>query len=146
VLHRFGFFSEFFEREEAARRLGSIHEKIGGLGDDVDTGAVATYLRSGNSMVDTMEAVFDVITGESFYEVSGASSLLTDGVWLWRYDLAHYVEKYRLWVPPEFVEHAASLGFQAPVLSEEQLVTLAKEERESHGSDWWVGLPTHVES
>jgi hypothetical protein len=86
-----------------------------------------------------MEGGVDVLSGDSFYEGSGGSSLLTDGVWLWRYDLAHYVETHRLWVPLEFIDHAVLNGFQSPLLSEAELVALVDREQAARGADWWVG-------
>jgi hypothetical protein len=37
----------------------------------------------------------------------GGATPMTDGVWLWPAGLIHFVEKYNVRVPNEFVEHAA---------------------------------------
>ncbi|HYE60555.1 MAG TPA: hypothetical protein VD997_01040 [Phycisphaerales bacterium] len=43
---------------------------------------------------------------------------LTDGVWAWRIDLAHYVRTHRVWPPDEFIEHARAAGWRPPAEEE----------------------------
>ncbi|WP_431683493.1 hypothetical protein [Kitasatospora sp. KL5] len=38
----------------------------------------------------------------------------------WRADLAHYVERYHLRLPPAFLEHAAANGWVPPCPDERQ--------------------------
>ena len=138
-LRRCGEFAEFY----AGADLESICDHIGKLGDDIDREALTAYLRAGNGMAYVMEGVRDVISGKLFREGSGGPSLLTDGVWLWRLDLAHYVETHRVWLPLAFIDHARSNGFEVPTLGEDQLAELAVRERSAHGPDWWA-TPTHM--
>ncbi|MGW3320926.1 hypothetical protein [Streptomyces virginiae] len=77
------------------------------------------YLDSGHPIFDIMELTIDVIEGA--FRVPGGSSLLSDGRFVWRVDLAAHVERYNLELPAEFVEHARSHGFSMPL---EDLPTL----------------------
>ena len=38
----------------------------------------------------------------------------TDGTYYWCLDIAHYVEKYHLRLPPDFIRHVASMNWQLP--------------------------------
>jgi hypothetical protein len=51
-------------------------------------------------------------------------AVLTDGAWIWPADLAHYVERYHVRLPGEFVEHAAGRGWTPPALTHEELVAV----------------------
>ncbi|OON72773.1 hypothetical protein GBW32_32095 [Streptomyces tsukubensis] len=51
----------------------------------------------------------------------GAGSLRTDGDWIWRADLAHYVEKYHLMLPVDFLSLVRSRAFVVPRVPSEQL-------------------------
>ncbi|MFF4262015.1 hypothetical protein [Streptomyces virginiae] len=80
---------------------------------------VKRYLDSGHPIFDIMESTIDVIEGT--FRVPGGSSLLSDGRFVWRVDLAAYIERYNLALPAEFVEHAGGHGFSMPA---EDLPTL----------------------
>lgn len=62
--------------------------------------AAAEYLRSGHGLIDVMEIRPDVIDGTALPETG---SVLGDGAWIWREDLAHCVEKYRVALDPVFL-------------------------------------------
>jgi hypothetical protein len=47
--------------------------------------------------------MLDIFDRTPFSEGSGCSSLLTVGAWVWRRDLAHYVERYHVGLPDDFV-------------------------------------------
>ncbi len=53
-------------------------------------------------MIDIMEAVSDPLDPDRV--LPGGSSVMTDGSWFWRRDLAYFVRQYRVYVPDEFVE------------------------------------------
>jgi hypothetical protein len=48
----------------------------------------------------------------------GSRDVRTDGIWLWPDYFAHYVEKYGVDVPQEFLDHMARQGWIAPELTE----------------------------
>ena len=64
---------------------------------------VALYLSSGIPVIDFMEGTYDPF--DENVVISGGSSLLSDGYWIWRYDLAYLVEKYCLGLPEKFIKH-----------------------------------------
>lgn len=65
---------------------------------------VVAYLQRGTGFFDVMGATADPISpGRS---ISGGASLLTDGTWVWRLDLPHYVLAFRMALPDEFIERA----------------------------------------
>jgi hypothetical protein len=100
----------------------SIHEAIDpGMAHEVRR-RLAFYLALGAPVVHVMGVRPDVIDGEDVF-LSG--SLLSDGEWFWRQDLAHYVVKYGLAVPRRLMEDAASNLWRPPVLSDAELTTAA---------------------
>jgi hypothetical protein len=84
-----------------------------------DQERVLEYLRSGRVLALTMGADltdwFDrparanpVIDGQ----VEGGTTPMSDGVWFWYAGLIHFVEKYNVRLPEEFVRHAAGQGWR----------------------------------
>jgi hypothetical protein len=51
--------------------------------------------------------------------------VMTDGVWVWRHDLAHYVRKYHLRLPAAFVDHMRARDWHPPEIANDELVALA---------------------
>jgi hypothetical protein len=107
-----GVFRELEPRGSDA--LPSIHDARDLLPVDLAQ-KVARYLRRGEPVFDVMEFTRDpfdtskiVPGGTRLLGVSGGPTLLTDGQWTWRQDLAYYVEKYRVAISNEFIEHALS--------------------------------------
>ena len=83
--------------------LKSIREDRGLIDKNVAKKA-ALYLSSGIPVIDFMEGTYDPF--DKSVVISGGSSLLSDGIWIWRYDLAYLVKEYRLWLPDEFINDA----------------------------------------
>lgn len=86
--------------------LPSLHAARGQL-DGIDAEIIASYLRNGVPVFDVMEATQDPFNPETF--IPGGPSLLSDGTWIWRKDLAHYVERYQVDVAKEFIEHVRDM-------------------------------------
>ena len=133
MLQRVGLFREFYpdhvslpwlRDRTGTRRIRSEAQIVG-------------YLRAGHMVAGIMEWSTDVLDGTPFEEGSGAPSLLTDGTWLWRQDLAHYVERYHVELPDDFVLALVESGFRMPDLSPQELAALTAAEEEGLGSDWW---------
>jgi len=93
-----GLFRELVWPENA--RLPSIHASKGALAEDMVM-PVLMYLSMGTDVIDVMEATRDPFDHAKY--ISGGPSLTTDGEWVWRYDLEHYVRLYRLGLPEEFL-------------------------------------------
>jgi hypothetical protein len=128
-----GFFREFYPD----------HSSLPWLRDHTGTrrirseSEIVEYLRAGHMIAGIMEWSTDVLDGTSFEDGSGAPSLLTDGTWLWRRDLADYVERYHVELPDDFVLALVESGFRMPDLSAHDLAALTAAEEEGLGSDWW---------
>ena len=92
------------------REMVSISEKLKSIREDSElidkdiAVKAARYLSSGIPVIDFMEATYDPFDKNTV--ISGGSSLLSDGYWIWRVDLAYLVEKYCLWLPDEFISEA----------------------------------------
>jgi hypothetical protein len=52
-----------------------------------------------------------LVTGRVF---SGSLATRTDGVWIWREDVAYYMNEHRLWLPGTFYRHIVARGFVVP--------------------------------
>ena len=134
MLRRVGFFREFYPD----------HPSLPAMRDHMGTrrirseAKIVEYLRAGHILAGIMEWLPDHFDGTRFDEGSGAASLITDGVWAWRLDLAHYVEKYHVQVPDEFVRHLVESGFRVPELSQQDLIALGAAEKQGLGVDWWT--------
>ena len=87
--------------------LPSIYDAKGKLSAP-EASQVAAFLRKGIPVFDVMEATPDPFDAKTF--VKGGPSLLSDGNWVWREDLAHYVERYQIGLPSEFLQHAQRKG------------------------------------
>lgn len=83
-----------------------------------DEAAIVNYLRRGTIFIYSPGVVFDVLDGSG---PIGSGSIRTDGVWAWPDDLPHYVERYHVALPNEFVEHARALGWTPPELTDADL-------------------------
>ncbi|MES2644132.1 MAG: hypothetical protein V4850_31895 [Myxococcota bacterium] len=95
----------------ATAALPSLSALRGELGDE-HVERVVAYLRSGEIASDAMEIVVDPF--DSSVQIAGGSGLQSDGVWVWRQDLWHYVLRYRIGLPREFIDHTLR-GEQAPL-------------------------------
>lgn len=83
----------------------SIFPSAGAL-DRATATDLAAYLDAGVPVFDVMEVTFDPFDHAN--TIAGGSSLVSDGIWVWRNDLAFLVGRYRIALPHEFVEHALS--------------------------------------
>ncbi|MGV9589021.1 hypothetical protein [Streptomyces tendae] len=90
---------------------------------DADEHRLVDYLRQGSDIWSEMGAQADVLDPEGPTLVSGGS-LLTDGGWIWRDDLAYYVVRYHLALPEDFVAHVRESGYSPPEVPESRLVEI----------------------
>ncbi len=86
---------------------------------------VINYLKGGHVLLDVPETTMDVVAGKE--RIVGGPSLVSDGTWVWRRDLAYYVSRYHLKLPPEFIEHLIRHKYLPPTLSEQELEDVGKE-------------------
>jgi hypothetical protein len=90
-----------------------------------DAQDVIGYLTSGHGLIDTMDATQDVLGSDEW--TIGSSSILTDGEWLWRKDLAFYVGKYNVRLPDEFLRTIRANQYHVPDRDYETLRACSQE-------------------
>ena len=114
-----GFFRELRHGKQDGPLLKDAVREAG----DPDEAKVVSYLRAGQVLMASPGIVRDVLDPQR--GIIGSLSILTDGVYAWPSDLAHYVERHHACLPDEFVAHMASNGWHVPErmdLSSVQLV------------------------
>jgi hypothetical protein len=84
-----------------------------------DERRIADYLRSGLQYATVPALTFDVLSPDR--RALGPLRYLTDGEWIWRSDLAHYVEHYHCRVAAAFVEHMQSRNWLPPAAADVNL-------------------------
>ncbi len=109
---RVGFVQEFFAEPVD---LPGIHELT--RSDSPDWQATAafavTYLAAGTVVAAFTETEPCLLgCGENLV---GCSSLLTDGSWVWRGDLRHYVGRHGVTLPAGFVERMREFDGKPPI-------------------------------
>ena len=83
--------------------------------------ALLDYLRGGSPALVLTEASGCALAPG--HVIPGGSSLLTDGVWAWRFDTIHYLEQHCVVLPADFAQHVMqSAG--CPRLLPEDLVSI----------------------
>ena len=105
-----GRFREFGVEESAP----SIVDALGRLDDEVRV-IVADYLTEGVALTAVPGSGRDVLDGEPLML---SSALLTDGVFVWRRYLSHYVRKYGVELPDNFIQKVLT-GVRPPAELEE---------------------------
>lgn len=103
--------------------MGAVLDQL----PDRERRRLAIYLLEAPQIRFTMERIPDVLDGE---DVPLTGGLRSDGVWFWRSDLAHYVLKYGVAVPEEFLAHAAENRWTPPSFTEDELSEIAAKVRE----------------
>ena len=104
-----GFFRELpGERDDGDE---SIREALG-RGDAAHKQQLLVYLRSAPVLVTYFMQVDDVL--DEMHAGLGPLALHTDGTWVWRSDLAHYVDTYDVALPDAFIAHASSRSWTPP--------------------------------
>jgi hypothetical protein len=118
-----------FNRElepKSAFASGSIRDAVASVAGG-DEARIAEYLEAGYGIIDYTESGYDVL-GSGAINVA-CSSLVSDGEWVWRNDLAFYVRRYHLRLADEFVEHVRANDCTMPA---EDISKLMKRTEEFH--------------
>ncbi|GAA3877195.1 hypothetical protein [Streptomyces sedi] len=116
-----GFFRELTPHAPAFHR-GSLREALSPPGD-YPADAVAGYLDAGLPVLDVMELTYDVVDGA--FQVPGGSSVVTDGQFVWRHDLAPYVRHYAPALPEAFVARALTPPGVPAALPRDEMIALS---------------------
>jgi hypothetical protein len=118
---RAGFFWEMYDDEPG---LPSIHDFVRAE-PHPDAARIAAYLQSGAGLAGVGKYVEDLLDPTS--RVVLMPGLVTDGVWLWRQDLAHYVAQHNVALPDDFIAHMEKNGWAVPTLSRAEVSRLARQ-------------------
>ncbi|MEV0279997.1 hypothetical protein AB0I22_26890 [Streptomyces sp. NPDC050610] len=116
-----GFFREL-EPDSPRAYQGSIRDSLT-LRHEYPSGLVVQYLSAGHPILDVMEGTTDVLEGA--FQVLGGSSILTDGTFVWRLDLAAYVERYPIQLPDDFMTFMTENHFEVPAVPCEHLIEIS---------------------
>ena len=116
-----GFYRELTDDPDEQQGLPSITEAVAESPQEHEEKVVA-YLRNGVCLGARGGYVSDVLDPSSRDPL--VPHLYTDGTYLWRLDIAHYVEKYHLRLPPDFVRHMASMNWRPPTKEQVDVNTL----------------------
>lgn len=81
-----------------------------------------------------MGAERDVISGDEW--VGGAGSLVTDGEWVWPVDLVHYLSRYHIALPADFLAHVRKSDYRVPAVSDERAREIMAELFPKRPSPW----------
>jgi hypothetical protein len=106
-----GFFRELSDDPDEQLALPSLGGAVSASAQENEEKIVA-YLQNGICLGARGCYVEDVLDPSS--KAPLFSHTYTDGTYFWRSDLAHYVEKYHLRLPPDFVRHMAAVNWQIP--------------------------------
>lgn len=115
-----GFFRELSGCEPA---FPSIYDSVRPSAHP-DAARIVAYLKAGVGLTGVGCYVGDVLNPEARFAVS--PGLVTDGVWIWRADLPHYVATYHLELPGEFLDHMRQNRWVVPALSEAEELRLSQ--------------------
>ncbi|MEU0965519.1 hypothetical protein ABZ357_08785 [Streptomyces sp. NPDC005917] len=112
IMLRVGFVREFFK---VPVDLPGIHELTrSDSGEWQETAALAVPYLAGSPVVAEFTETDRCLLGCG-ENLVGCSSLFTDGAWVWRRDLGHYVGRHGVLLPSEFVERMRGFDWKPPV-------------------------------
>jgi hypothetical protein len=116
-----GFFRELAHGDPAGPSL----REVVGRGDPAVSDSLARYLDAGSVLAVTGTTATDVLSEDD--AEAGRVSIVTDGAWIWPGDLAHYVRRYNVGLPAEFVDAAARRNWVPPELTTKDLARVEHE-------------------
>ncbi|MFJ7786642.1 MULTISPECIES: hypothetical protein [Streptomyces] len=125
MINPVGFFSEL-NPGWGLPESGSIRDAVRSSGE-TDEAEIVSYLLHGTEIWSEMSAGPDVLDPEGQL-LTGIGSLRTDGEWIWRGDLSHYVSRHHVALPDQFVTHIRDSHYSPPKVPESRLVAIATED------------------
>jgi hypothetical protein len=106
-----GFYRELTDDPAESQTLPRITDALS-MSPQGSEEKIVAYLRNGVCVGARGGFVQDVLDPSS--SVPLHAHLYTDGKYLWALDIAHYVEKYHLRLPSDFIAHMASRNWKPP--------------------------------
>lgn len=107
ILKEVGFYFELPSEEQIAVLRSICRES-----PDPDADRIVRYLNAGVAIAAVPGVEVDVLAEPP--QIIGAMHIRTDGVWAWPQTLVHYVQRYHIALPQEFVDHMRSSGWECP--------------------------------
>jgi hypothetical protein len=107
-LRRVGFFREL---RHGHKEGPSLRDAVRAWARE-DEGGIVAYLRGCPVLIASPGRAKDVLDPGGGR--AGTGSVKTDGVWAWPDDLPHYVERYHVELPAEFLAHISARKYQVP--------------------------------
>ncbi|WP_431038640.1 hypothetical protein ACQYWQ_28455 [Streptomyces sp. P6-2-1] len=118
-----GFFSGLpGRRPRPARDAGPLGAATRARGES-DEPELLAYLRAGLLLHTERAALPDALAPHT-PPLTRAASLLTDGTWVWRLDLAHYVARAHVRLPVDFLSAVRARAYVPPEVDAERLAAL----------------------
>ncbi|WP_433562080.1 hypothetical protein ACQP1O_31835 [Nocardia sp. CA-151230] len=77
-----------------------------------DRARVLEYMCAAPGVLDVLDVLTDMINNTD--KIQSASSLISDGEWIWRVDSIHYLSRYDLDIPDEFLQHVRARNYEPP--------------------------------
>jgi hypothetical protein len=90
-----------------------------------DVDRVVAYLQAGHVLIDFMDVADDVF--DRSRQILGGPTTRTDGDYLWRDDLAYYVERHNVALPDDFLRLIRARHYIVPDLDDPTLDRAADE-------------------
>lgn len=105
-------------REMYADRRKGRHDELPSLAESFtdrvieDRAEIVEYMRSAPGVFDVLDVLTDLVDGTE--RIMSASSLISDGEWIWRVDSVHYLSRYGLDIPEDFLRHVRERRYLPP--------------------------------
>ncbi|WP_125530439.1 hypothetical protein [Streptomyces sp. WAC 06725] len=131
MIRRLGFFEEHDDNEPAASGTSLFAALAGQPAPDEER--VLAYLTSGEEIYSVMGPEKDLISGDW---IATGGCLYTDGEWVWRGYLVHYLEHHHVALPQDFLDYVRKRDYRAPVVSDERSREIMSEIFPSRPSPW----------
>lgn len=116
MIRRLGYFEEHDDVGEFATWGTSLAAAMAGPSAPDEERALS-YLAGGVEIYSVMGPEEDAISGEW---IADGGCLFTDGEWVWHGYLVHYLSRYHISLPEEFLDHVRKSEYKAPVVPDER--------------------------
>ncbi|WP_157762208.1 hypothetical protein [Nocardia yamanashiensis] len=104
-----GIYREMYEGRRS--ELPALSDAVAGF-EIADRERVLDYMRAAPGIFDVLDVVTDLV--DNIDQIMSASSLVSDGTWIWRVDSIHYLGKYDLEIPADFLHHVRRSEYSPP--------------------------------
>ncbi|MFB7630704.1 hypothetical protein ACFC0M_07120 [Streptomyces sp. NPDC056149] len=132
MIRRLGYFEEHDDSDGPVTRDTSLAAARTGPSAP-DEERVLSYLAGGVEIYTVMGPEEDMVSGEW---IADGGCLFTDGEWVWHGYLVHYLSRYHISLPDEFLDHVRKSEYKAPVVPDERAREIMAELFPNRPSTW----------